>query len=65
MHIAFLIAAINALDILSADIGNASLQAPAWGKVHTTAGPEFVPTHQVQSVRSMYDLKSSGAEWHA
>jgi hypothetical protein len=66
--IAFLIAALNDLEILSADIGSAYLQAPTREKVHTTAGPEFGPTRQGQSViivRAMYGLKSSGATWHA
>ncbi len=68
MRIAFLVAAINGLEILSADIGNAYLQAPAREKVHTTAGPEFGPTREGQTVlivRAMYGLKSSGAAWHA
>jgi hypothetical protein len=43
VRIAFLIAALNDLEILLADVGNAYLQAPAREKVHTTAGPEFQP----------------------
>jgi hypothetical protein len=35
VRIAFLIAALNDIDILAADIGNAYLQAPAREKVHT------------------------------
>jgi len=68
IRIAFLIAALNDLEILSADIGNAYLQAPVRERVHTTAGPEFGPTRQGQTViivRAMYGLKSSGAAWHA
>jgi hypothetical protein len=68
VRIGFLIAALNELDILAADIGNAYLQAPAREKVHTTAGPEFGPNHigkTVIIVRAMYGLKSSGAAWHA
>ncbi len=52
---------------MSADIGNAYLQAPARKKVHTTAGPEFGPNRKGQTViivRAMYGLKSSGAAWH-
>ncbi len=41
--IAFLIATLNEIDILAADIGNAYLQAPCHEKIHTTAGPEFRP----------------------
>jgi hypothetical protein len=68
VHFGFLIAALNDLDILAADIGNAYLQAPAREKVHTTAGPEFGPNHVGKTViiaRAMYGLKSSGAAWHA
>jgi hypothetical protein len=68
IRIAFLIAALNELDILAADVGNAYLQAPAREKVHTTAGPEFGPSRVGQTViivRAMYGLKSSGAAWHA
>ncbi len=68
VRIAFMIAALNELDILSADIGNAYLQAPVREKVHTTAGPEFGPQQVGQTVivvRAMYGLKSSGAAWHA
>lgn len=50
VRIAFLIAALNGLEILSADIGNAYLQAPAREKVHTTAGPEFGPNREGQTV---------------
>jgi len=68
VRIGFLVAALNGLDILAADIGNAYLQAPAREKVHTTAGPEFGPNNvgnTVIVVRAMYGLKSSGAAWHA
>jgi hypothetical protein len=68
IRIAFLIAALNELDILVADIGNAYLQAPAREQVHTTAGPEFGPSRIGQTViivRALYGLKLSGAAWHA
>ncbi len=68
VRIGFLIAALNGLDILAADVGNAYLQAPTREKVHTTAGPEFGPSNvgrTVIIVRAMYGLKSSGAAWHA
>jgi hypothetical protein len=61
-------AALNDLDILAADVGNAYLQAPPREKVHTTTGPEFGPTNvgkTVIIVRAMYGLKFSGATWHA
>jgi hypothetical protein len=66
IRIAFLIAALNDLDIMS-DAGNAYLQASAREKVHTTAGPEFGPNNvgkTVVAIRAMYGLKTSGAAWH-
>jgi len=68
VRIAFLIAALNDLDIMAADVGNAYLQAPVGEKVHTTAGPEFGPNNigeTVVVIQAMYGLKSSGAAWHA
>jgi hypothetical protein len=68
VRIAFLIAALNDLEILSADVGNAYLQAPAREKVHMTAGPELGPNRIGQAViivRALYGLKSSGAAWQA
>jgi hypothetical protein len=68
VRMAFLIAALNDLEIFAADIGNAYLSAPMKEKVHTTAGPEFGPNRVGQTVlivRALYGLKSSGATWHA
>jgi len=44
IRIAFLVAMLNDINILAADIGNTYLQAPAQEKVYTTAGPELVQT---------------------
>jgi hypothetical protein len=41
VHLAFLIAALNDLDMLAADIGNAYLDADTREKKHTTCGLEF------------------------
>jgi len=68
VRIAFLIAALNEIEIKSIDIGNAYLNAPAREKVYTTAGPEFGPDKigkPVLIVRALYGLKTSGAAWHA
>jgi len=68
VHIAFLLAALNNVDILATDIHNAYLNAPAREKVYTTAGPEFGPEFigkAVLIVRALYGLKSSGAAWRA
>jgi hypothetical protein len=61
--VTFLLAALNDLDVFSADVGNAYLNA-----VYTTAGPEFGAEIQGQYfliVRALYGLKSSGAAWRA
>jgi hypothetical protein len=68
VRIAFLLAALNDVDLLATDIGNAYLNAPAREKVYTTAGPEFGPELEgraVLIVRALYGLKSSGAAWRA
>ena len=41
VRLAFLLAALNDLDILAADVQNAYLNAPTTEKVYTTAGEEF------------------------
>jgi hypothetical protein len=66
--IAFLLAALNDINPLASDIGNAYLNAPAREKVYTTAGPEFGPELEGKSVliiRALYGLNSSGAAWRA
>jgi hypothetical protein len=66
VRIGFLIAALNDLDVLSADVQNAYLNAPTKEKVYTTAGLEFGPENvgrPVLIVRALYGLKSSGARW--
>ena len=65
VRIAFLYAALNDLDILACDIGNAYLNAPCREKIWFVAGPEFgakvgLP---VKIIRALYGLKSSGASW--
>ena len=65
VRIAFLIAALNDLDILAADIGNAYLNAATKERVWTTAGKEFGSREgeMVVIVCALYGLKSSGAAW--
>ena len=62
-RIAFLIAALNSLEIQSADKGNAYLNSSTNEKVYTTAGPEFGADEgkTIIIVRALYGLKSSGA----
>ena len=66
IHIAFLVAALNDLDILSADVSGAYLNAKAAEKVYTVAGKEFGPERQGRVAvitRALYGLRSSGKEW--
>ena len=67
VRIAFLIAALNDLEIYAADIGNAYLNAPCREKIWTVAGPEFgTDCGNVMLIkRALYGLKSSGAAWRA
>jgi hypothetical protein len=68
VRIGFLLAALNNLDLLVADVGNAYLNAPTKEKVYCTAGPEFGSELQGKSVlivRALYGLKSSGAAWRS
>ncbi len=60
-------AALNDLQVLGADIGNAYLNAPTQEKVYSTAGKEF-GSHAgefIIIVRALYGLKSSGAAWRS
>jgi hypothetical protein len=60
--------ALNDLEMLAADVGNACLNAPTREKVYTTAGTEFgveIQGQYVKIVRAFYGLKSSGAAWRA
>jgi hypothetical protein len=66
IRIAFTIAALNDLEILSADISGAYLNAKAAEKVYTLAGKEFGPEKEGRVViltRALYGLRSSGRAW--
>lgn len=68
IQIAFLIAALNDLQLLGGDIGNAYLQAETKEKVHMICGPEFGHAFQGRFAlicRTLYCLKSSGAAWRS
>ncbi len=67
VKIAFLIAALNGLDIMSCDIGNAYLNAPCGKKIWFVAGAECGDLKGIpcKLVRALYGLKSSGAAWRA
>ena len=67
IRIGFLVAALNGLDVLAADIQNAYLNAPTEEKVWFRAGPEW-GAHAgkpVLIVRALYGLKSSGQAWRS
>jgi len=67
VRLAFLIAALNDLDVSCCDIGNAYLNAPCQEKIWFVAGPEC-GEHRGKTmvlVRALYGLKSSGASWRS
>jgi hypothetical protein len=62
------IAKAQGLHVLAGDVGNAYLNAETKEKVYTICGPEFGPElegHIAIIKKSLYGLKSSGAQWHA
>ena len=67
VRIAFLLAALNDLDLLAADCEGAYLNAPCREKVFFEAGPELGDREgqYVILVRALYGLKSAGASWRA
>jgi hypothetical protein len=67
VRIMFLIAALNDLQVLAADIGNAYLNAPNRERVYAIAGKEFGSRagERVIIVRALYGLKSAGAAWRS
>jgi hypothetical protein len=67
VRLAFLLAALNDMDIMACDIGNAYLNAPCRKRVWFVAGPEFGSRQGtvVKVVRALYGLKSSGASWRS
>ena len=68
VRIAFMIVALNDLDVCACDIGNAYLNANCREKLWTIAGAEFGPEDKGKVMiiaRALYGLKSSGAAWQA
>ena len=67
VRITFTLAALNNLNILTADSRNAYLNAPYTEKVHIKCGLEFSPDKiSIMDiiVRALYGLKSAGVAWH-
>ena len=68
VKIAFLVAALNDLDLMSCDIGNTYLNAKCRERIWFVAWAECGPDLQgcvCKLVRALYGLKSSGAAWRA
>ena len=67
VKLAFLIAALNNLDVMSCNIGNAYLNAPCREKIWFKADMEcgIDKGKVVIIVRALYGLKLSGAAWRA
>ncbi len=65
IRVAFLLAALNDLDLFVANVGNAYLNAPCWEKIWCRAGKEFGSDEGciMIIVRALYRLKTSGATW--
>ena len=65
VRVAFLIAALNDLDVCAADIGNAYLNAECKKRIWVKAGKEFGANEgkPMIIVKSLYGLKLSGAAW--
>lgn len=65
VRIMFLVAALNGLDILGADVQNAYINAKTSKKVYMATGPEFGPNTNRAAVivQALYGLKSSGGRW--
>ena len=65
VRIAFLIAALNNMDILAGDIQNAYLNAPTSEKLYFIAGKEWKADagKSIVIVRALYGLKSSALQW--
>ena len=67
VRICMMLAALNGLDLKSADIGNAYLNARCKERVHVKVGPElFGKENEGKTaviVRALYGLRSSGNAW--
>ena len=58
-------AELNSLQLYTADVGNAYLEAKTREKVCVYGGPDLgLERHQLVIVRALYGLKSSGTLWH-
>ena len=67
LRIVLFLAELNGLDIFSADVGNAYLEAHTKEKVYIAAGEGFgnLTGHTLLISKALYGLRSSGLRWHA
>mmetsp|Transcript_25131 Transcript_25131/g.35990 ORF Transcript_25131/g.35990 Transcript_25131/m.35990 type:complete len:379 (-) Transcript_25131:1183-2319(-) len=68
VRIGFVLAQLNEVDIMAAEVGNAYLNAKTKEKVYIITGPEFGAVDQgkvVVIVRALYGLKLSGVMWRS
>lgn len=67
VRIAFMLAALNGLNVLAGDIQNAYLNAPSLEKNYFIAGSEWgeYKGRIILIVRALYGQKTSGAAWRA
>ena len=67
VRLSLLLAALNDLELIACDIGNAYLNAPCREKVHVILGAEIFGEEfkgkRAIIVRALYGLKSAGASW--
>ena len=66
IRIVCLLAELNGLKLMAADVGNAYLEAYTKEKICFIAGPEFGPLagHTFRISKALYGLRSSGARFH-
>ena len=67
VRIAFLVAALNDLDVMFTDIGNAYSNEHCREKIWTVAGPELSTEEGTTFIvtRALYGLKPAGASWRS
>lgn len=67
VRIGFLVAALNDLNVLSADVAGAYLNAPCAEKVHTVLGAEFGDDAGKLAIirKALYGLRSAGFAWRS
>lgn len=67
VRLGFLIAALNDLQVLSADVAGAYLNAPCAERVHTILGPEFGDYQGRTAIikKALYGLRSAGFAWRS